>query len=498
MAVDILFIHPGNHSGTYQALAVEFTAIAPPAWTLLLAGALRNRGIGTAIHDVNAEGWDSAILHSLIERHRPRLVAILVYGHNPSASTQTMPAARRILLDLKAAEPDLPVALGGTHPSALPERTLREEAADYVVQGEGFHTLADLVGHLDGTVSLDAVRGLWYRKDGVATQAAPAPVIDDLDAAMPRYEWELLPPLSTYRAHNMHCFDDFRRSETPDFSDVRSPYAVLHTSLGCPYACHYCCVHAVFGKPGIRYWPLERVLGWIDELVGRHGVRNIRIEDELFILSRKRIEAFCDRLIERKYDLNLWAYGRVDTIERSLLDKMARAGIRWICLGIESGNEGVRLDVSKRIAGDIRETVRAIRGSGIRVLGNYMFGLPGDTMASMRETLALARELNTEFANFYSVMAYPGSPLHEESARVPGLLPDGWEAYSQHGYLTTPMPTRHLSSAEVLRFRDEAFIEYHSSPVYLDMVRNTFGEPVVRHIEKMLAIPVKRRLLETS
>ncbi|HEY5997423.1 MAG TPA: cobalamin-dependent protein, partial [Candidatus Deferrimicrobiaceae bacterium] len=245
MAVDVLFIHPGNHSKSYQALAAEFTAIAPPAWALLLAGALRNRGIGTAIHDVNVEGWDDDILRSLLARHAPRMVAIIVQGHNPSASTQTMPAARRIALDLKRIEPDLPLAFGGTHPSALPSRTLDEEPVDYVLQGEGLYTLEGLVGHVKGTLDIESVRGLWYRKDGAATPTAPAPVIADLDAEMPRYEWDLLPPLAAYRAHNMHCFDEFRLSERADFSDVRSPYAVLHTSLGCPYACHYCCVHAL-------------------------------------------------------------------------------------------------------------------------------------------------------------------------------------------------------------------------------------------------------------
>ncbi|HEY3490946.1 MAG TPA: radical SAM protein [Candidatus Deferrimicrobiaceae bacterium] len=498
MGIDILFIHPGNHAKTYQALAAEFTAVAPPAWTLMLACGLRDRGIETAIHDVNVEGWDADILRDLLEKHRPRLVSILVYGHNPSASTQTMPAARRIVLDLKAAEPDLPVALGGTHPSALPQKTLAEESADFVIQGEGLHTLEDLVGHLRGKRDLGAVRGLWYRKDGIATPGAPIVQIADPDSELRSCDWGMLPPLTAYRAHNMHCFDDFQRSETPDFSDVRSPYAVIHTSLGCPYDCDYCCIHAVFGKPGIRYWSLDNVLGRIDDLVMRHHVRNIRIEDELFILSGKRVEGFCDRLIERNYDLNLWAYGRVDTIDPALLDKMARAGIRWICLGIESGNEAVRRGVRKKISGDIREVVRLIRNSGIRVLGNYMFGLPDDTIGSMQETLALARELNTEFANFYSVMAYPGSRLYEQAAAVPGVVPDAWEGFSQHGYHTAPLPTKTLSPAQVLKFRDEAFLAYHSDPAYLAMIRSAFGDAVVRHLEKMLSLPVKRRLLEES
>jgi anaerobic magnesium-protoporphyrin IX monomethyl ester cyclase len=495
MSTDILFIHPGNHKKNYQDLANEYTAIATPSWTSLLAGSLRSQGIATAVYDVNVDGWDDETAGQVVSASKPRAVVIMVYGHNPSASTQTMPAAGAIARSLKKYNKDIPILMGGTHPSALPQRTLREEAVDYVIQGEAAISLREFAGFLDNKRDLKDVPGLWYKLGAEPVFSGPAPIVEDLDAVLGDYAWDLLPPLDKYRAHTMNCFQDFEKSLQDDFVDVRSPYVAMNTSLGCPYNCDYCCINALFGKPRIRYWSLEKVLSWLDELVKRYRVRNIRFDDELFILSQQRIERFCEMIIERGYDLNLWVYGRVDTVKPALLAKMKRAGINWICLGIESANEKVRSNVNKNIRGDVRDTVKAIQAHEIYVLGNYMFGLPQDSQATMEETMRQAMELNCEFVNFYSVMAYPGSRLYGRAEKQ-GLVPKNWECFSQHSYETQPLPTDHVAAADVLKFRDEAFYRYFSSPGYLAMMSRRFGSKVRRHLEKMIEIKIKRKLLE--
>ncbi|MBI5098526.1 MAG: B12-binding domain-containing radical SAM protein [Nitrospirae bacterium] len=494
---DVLFIHPGDHKKTYQDLSKEFTAVATPAWTLLLADYSRRKGYATVVYDVNVEGWDENEAHRLLSKYDPELVVLMVYGHNPSASTQTMPAAGRIARDIKKYNKDVPIAMGGTHPSALPEKTLEDEDIDYVIQGEGAYTIESLLKYLKGGVGIKDVKGLWYIDDTYVKFTSPADTIKNLDEELENYAWDLLPDIRNYRAHNMHCFQDFEESKKDDFSDVRTPYVAMNTSLGCPYSCNYCCINAIFGKPGVRYWSLEKVLSWIDMLVNKYGVRNIRLDDELFLLSPARIERFCDLIIERGYDLNFWVYGRVDTIREALLKKLKKAGVNWICLGIESANEKVRKDVNKNIRQDVKDTVKLIQAHDIYVLGNYMFGLPEDDMDTMRETLEQARDINCEFVNFYSVMAFPGSKLYECACQNKWRLPENWGGFSQHGYETRPLPTKYLSARDVLKFRDEAFYEYYMNPAYLDMTEKRFGGKVRRHIEKMLDIKIRRKLLET-
>jgi len=491
MKVDILFIHPGNQKKTYQDLANEFTAIAPPSWTSLLAGSMMRKGKTVAVYDANLRGWTDKMPTALIGEFNPELIVIMVYGHNPSASTQTMPAAGMIANDIKKYNKDIPIAMGGIHPSALPEKTLREEKIDFVIQGEGIYTISELHDYLSGKRKLEDVRGLWYKKDKIPLFTCGAPVTKDLDNELPGYYWEILPDLNFYRAHNMHCFQYFEDSKMIDFSDVRSPYVAMNTSLGCPYNCSYCCINSIFGKSGIRYWSIEKVLSWFDDLVER-GVKNIRIDDELFILSPNRVERLCDALIEREYNLNIWVYGRVDTIHNKLLNKLYRAGISWICLGIESGNQNVASSVNKRIHKNVKEVVRSIQNHGIYVLGNYMFGLPEDNLDTMQQTLDLAIELNCEFANFYTVMPLPGSALYKSSQ----TNSEKWQEYSQHSYETRPMPTKYLTPKEVLQFRDNAFYSYYKNENYLNSIEKKFGLKTRQHIEKMTSIPIRRKLFE--
>jgi radical SAM superfamily enzyme YgiQ (UPF0313 family) len=242
------------------------------------------------------------------------------------------------------------------------------------------------------------------------------------------------------------------------------------------------------------------VIKEIDILVNKYGVKNIKFVDEMFVLNRNHVIGICDRIIERGYDLNIWAYARVDTVKGEFLDKLNRAGFRWLALGIESGSKHVRDGVEKGRFGSIEiiKTVKDIQEAGINVIGNYIFGLPDDTHESMQETLDLAVETNCEFANFYCAMAYPGSKLYAMAIENGWALPDSWIGYSQHSYDTLPLRTETLTSAEVLKFRDEAFQKYFTNPRYLDMVRKKFGEDVVVHLKEMTKIKLNRKLLSES
>lgn len=476
--LDLVLLNPGNRSQLYQKLGADYAGIEPPLWIGLMATFLRRRGYGVEILDVDAEAWTPQEAARRTAELKPRLAAVIVFGANPSASTMKMGSAGEICRALRDGAPDVKTLLGGVHVSALPRRTLEEEAVDFVCEGEGPHTLQALIEVLRaGRGDYDKVPGLWYRQEGDVAHTAPAPLIQDLEGEMPGVAWDLL-PMAKYRAHNWHCFDDLER---------RSPYGVVYTSLGCPFKCTFCCINAPFGKPSIRYRDPAGVVREIDHLVTRYGVRHIKIIDEMFVLDGPHVEAVCDGLAALGHDLNIWAYARVDTVKEPLMDRMRRAGIRWLAYGIESADKKVRDGVVKRFTDATVESAMAMtRRAGIHVIGNYIFGLPDDDLDSMQATLGLAKSLNTEFANFYCAMAYPGSRLHGEAVREGMRLPDRWQGYSQHAEDMLPLPTRHLSAGEVIRFRDQAFRDYFSDPRYLALVRTTFGPGVEAHVKAML------------
>src|SRR5262249_17354398 len=155
-------------------------------------------------------------------------------------------------------------------------------------------------------------------------------------------------------------------------------------------------------------------------------------------------------------------------------------GFTWLAFGIEAANPRVRDDVQKGFdQDDIFRTIEQVRAAGIRVIGNYIFGLPEDDLETMQQTLDLAIDLNCEFGNFYCAMAYPGSPLYREAVANGWALPKTWNGYSQHAVDSLPLPTKYLTSAQVLRFRDAAFQTYYTHPRYLEMVEETFGPATV-------------------
>ena len=494
--IDVVLVHPGSRSQIYQALGADLAAIEPPVWAGLMATFLRHHGFTVSIIDAEADELTPEETARRANALEPLLTAIVVYGHQPSASTQNMTAAGAICKALRRERPDLKSVLVGVHVAALPERTLREEAADFVAGGEGPTTLLELVEALKAgeTPQLGHVHGLWYREGGAVRSNPAAPLVKDLDGEMPEVAWDLL-PMEKYRAHNWHALDGLQRQ----------PYAAIYTTIGCPYHCQFCCIQAPF-KSGekqlglkeatnsYRFWSVPAVTAQIDRLVREYGVRNIKIADEMFVLNPRHVSGICDAIIERGYDLNIWAYARVDTVREEMVDKLKRAGFNWLAFGIEAANARVRDDVQKGFGQeDIFRTINRVRQAGIHVIGNYMFGLPEDDLETMQETLDMALELNCEFANLYSAMAYPGSVLYQTALREGLPLPERWSGYSQHAVDTLPLPTKYLSGAEVLRFRDHAFQIYFSSPRYLEMIERRFGPETVAHLRQMMSHKLARQ-----
>ena len=486
--MDIVLINPGDRRQVFQELGDDYSAIEPPFWIAVIAAYFRNNGFNVAVIDANAENILPEETAERVNNLNPLLTAVIVYGSQPSASTQNMTIAGKICKAIKE-NTSSKIAIGGLHPSALPEQTLTEESVDFVIEGEGPYTLKSLLYALkNNTSDYSAVPGLWYYKDVNIKNNPRAPLIKDLDEVLPVAAWDLL-PMKKYRAHNWHCFDDIEN---------RMPYGAIYTSLGCPYSCVFCCINAPFGKSGIRYRSPDLIMEEIDLLTNNYGIRNIKIVDELFVLNEKHYMTIVDMLIERNYALNIWAYARVDTVKPENLRKMKKGGINWLALGIESANPDVRDGAEKRMrVKDIGNVVQAIQDEGIRVIGNFIFGLPDDNLETMQETLGMALDLNCEFANFYCAMAYPGSKLYEIAIKEGWELPNEWHGFSQHSYETFPLPTRYLTAKEVLVFRDNAFHQYFKAQTYLDMIERKFGRKLREHIRRMTEVRLKRRLLES-
>tara|TARA_B100001996_G_scaffold377697_1_gene360717 strand:- start:3129 stop:4646 length:1518 start_codon:yes stop_codon:yes gene_type:complete len=494
--IDALFITPPSRLEVYQGLANDYAAIEPPVWSSLIANYLIKKGYTAEILDAEAENLTHEQTAERIAERKPKLAVFMVYGQQPSASTQCMPGGRKTCSKLnKITSKDIKSVVIGTHASALPKKTLEEEPYTYVCQGEGPLTVIELIKFLSGkTKDIKKIPGLWYMdKDKQVSSNPSAKMFEDLDNDLPGQAWKLL-DMKKYKAHNWHTFG---RLET-----INS-YASLQTSLGCPFKCTFCCINAPFERNTIRFWSPKHIIGQVKTLVEDYNITNIKIPDEMFVLNPKQVTGICDEIINSGYGkvLNFWAYARIDTLnDDEMLRKMLKAGIRWLALGIESSSKHVRDGVVKgRFDNfDIEGIVKKVRDMGFYVGANYIFGLPDDNFDSMKETLDLSLRVNSEWSNFYSGMAYPGSQLYPMAKNKKWALPDdksgpGWIGYSQHSYETLPLRTENIKGSEVLEFRDKAFNTYFKNQNYLSMIKKTFGDHTVSHIEKMSSHKLKRK-----
>lgn len=501
--LDVLFVSADSSADAYQDLSKNFSAIEPPTWALLLAQSCRSKGFGVSILDCAAERLRDELAVARIAGHKARLICFVVYGQNPNSGTTNMIGATRLARSLKEEHPDARTCFVGSHTSALPSEVLALSEVDFVLLNEGVYALHDLL-KTDLEARIEQVKGIGYKVDGNPVLNPPERVVpsDRMDEDLPGMAWDLLPyrekPLDLYRAHFWHA--EFNH-------DLRTPFASMYTSLGCRFKCDFCMINIVnrtsdapsataADSTGMRFWSPEFMLGEFERLADL-GVETIRIADEMFFLDKRYFGPLIDGLAERNMGLRMWAYSRVDTVRERYLEQFQKAGIDWLALGVEAGSQEIRREVSKGSYEDvnIRKIVSSVRAEGMNVISNYIFGFPDDTVKSMQETLDLAMELNTEMANMYPCQALPGSPLYYKAKANGWKLPDSYSGYGFLSYDSEPLPTRHLSAAEVLKFRDEAWNTYFTNQPYLDLVEQTFGKPQRENVESMTRIRLKRKLL---
>jgi anaerobic magnesium-protoporphyrin IX monomethyl ester cyclase len=256
-------------------------------------------------------------------------------------------------------------------------------------------------------------------------------------------------PMEKYRAHNWHCLGGI----------PRSPYASIYTSLGCPFNCYYCNIHTLYNSREVQFRPIGSILAEIETLVVNYKVRNIKFWDELFALKEERVITICECLAD--YDLNIWAYARLDTITERMLKSMYKGGVRWLGYGFESISDPKFVDRTEDI-------IKMTRDAGINIMANFMFGLPNQILSSDMIALEFAMKHLFEFVNFYVARPYPGSQWYAD------IKPStAWNDYSQFSKAPTT-------------FRDRAFNAYFNNPDYLSMVERKFGIEGVKDIKAML------------
>lgn len=365
----------------------------PSFGLLCLAAVARRAGHIVRVIDASADNLGPTETLKAILDFKPDLAGL-------SATTAGIAACGELAQALKQAVPDLPVVIGGCHVSAIPEETLIEfPAFDLAVIGEGESTLLDLLEcrQAGAPLPVDLPGTVTRNPGGPVRRNPPRELIADMDS-LPLPAWDLLP--------------GFPRAYSPSPLRVRRwPCASVVLTRGCPNRCVFC-DRSVFGNRCRGYSP-SRAVQLLRDLRDNHGVREILIEDDTFVIVKERVRSFCEELIAARLDLSWSCLGRADRIDLDLLKLMRRAGCWHISFGIESGDPEILKAMHKHLdLVQIRQALAWSRAAGLRTKGFFIVGFPRESADSLRKTKELACDLPLDDISVMQMTPFPGSELY--------------------------------------------------------------------------------------
>jgi anaerobic magnesium-protoporphyrin IX monomethyl ester cyclase len=365
-----------------------------PLGLAYLAACLRQNDIAVEIIDAWAAGISFDKLADEISRRAPAVVGVTMMSPFYGAAMKTVDTVKK---NCAAA-----IIVGGPHPSALPKQCLDDnQHIDFVVIGEGEHTLVELIATLNNAKkTVGDIKGLAYRKNDkiiVTGRAAPIKNLDDLP-----FPARALLPFKKYCTH-------------PPYGK-RNPYMTLITSRGCPYGCSYCS-KSVFGR-NYRAMSPTRVVAEVKHIVNKYGIREIHFYDDDFTLDMNRAAKICDLITAERLNVSWSCTTRVDLINAGLLKKMKQAGCWLISYGVESGDATILKKVKKGYTlEDIKSAFDLTKRNGIRTVAYFMAGLPGETVKTMQKSIDFSIALKPDFVSWGITALYPGSGLYENAQK---------------------------------------------------------------------------------
>lgn len=332
---------------------------------------------------------DSGHILGQIEAERPGLVAFSVVTDELQWGLKW---ARRIKERLGVS-----TVFGNVHPTFHPKEVLAESCVDFVVRGEGEHTLLELVEALEGKRKLSEVLGLGYKEGGEIRLNGMRPLIEDLDT-LPFPDKDLYYRSMPYLDHG---------------------YTTM-SGRGCPYRCTFCDnnTSAVLYRKevGVQKWTRrhspEYVVNEILWAKERYGIKHVRFNDEDFSYGKRWIREFT-KIYKEKCGIPYFAWVYPNTIDDEIAGLLAASGCDAVEMGIQSGAEHLRKEVLHRHTKDsqIVDSMRALRKAGIRATVDVIIGLPTETKEDLDATVRLLAEGRPWHIYAFWLRYYPSTEI---------------------------------------------------------------------------------------
>ncbi|MEW6743420.1 MAG: radical SAM protein [Planctomycetota bacterium] len=418
-----------------------------PIYLAYQVALLRQAGADVVFIDAVVDELDIERFARRATEGGPRLV---VLECSTPSIRYDLESARRV----KELSPTTAVVLVGSHATVFSRELMQaNEAIDAVARGEFDEVVVSAYRALTGEGSLAAISGLTYRLGNQVVVNPDAPGVQDLDA-MP--------------------FPDRERVRTERYGQANFTGRISTTvisSRGCPYKCTFCLWPQTLTGRKVRYRSAGSVLDEIEEAVKRYGVSEVYFDDDTFSLNQRRVLAICDELVRRRLNVRWIAQCRADDLDREVLRAMKAAGCHTLRIGVESGSQELLDRMKKAISLErVKKCFDEVDAAGIKGMAFFLFGIPGETEQTIRQTIDFAKSLRAHHAQFAVAIPNPGTELFDECKAKGWLRVNDWEDYAAQRCL---VETDLLSAGAVDEARIRAYREFYFRPAYMWRVLRT-------------------------
>lgn len=400
--MEICFINPpfkpefGKFSRESRSPAIGHSGVLYyPLWLIYAAAVVEKEGFEVTFVDAPAKRMDVDRCLDVIEEKscEPKLFVL-------DTSTPSINSDLNFAKLLKEKFNKSFIVLVGTHPTATVEETLNNsDAIDAIARKEYDYIIRDLAICLNQNGQLDYVKGLSYKNGGEIIHNLDRELIENLDD---------IPYASKFIKKHLDIYDY-------SFPAATFPAIQIFTGRGCPARCNYCVYPQVIHGHIYRKRSVENVVNEFQYIADNFpDIKEIVIEDDTFTIDKKRVVDICDLLIQKGLNKRFsWLCNARVNLDYETMKKMKAAGCRLLIPGIESFNQTILNNIRKGTnLEEIKTYIYNAKKAGLLVHACYMVGNKGETQETMEKTLAAALRFNTDTAQFFPLIPYPGTEVY--------------------------------------------------------------------------------------
>lgn len=419
-----------------------------PTWLAYATGVLEAAGHSVRLIDCPPNGLDVAYVLETVRDFKPALIVL-------DSSTPSLANDLAVADEIKKALPSAFVMMVGLPVSSEPSKAFeRSSHIDAVARREYDYTVRDLAAVLEQGGNLKGVLGVSYRADGVVTHNPDRPYIENLDE---------LPYVSSVFKKHLRVEDYF-------YAHLQYPMVSIFTSRGCPAQCVWCMYPQVFYGHAFRHRSPENIAGEF-RYIAEHlpQVREVLIDDDTFTIKIPHVRRTCELLIEAGNRIPWTCEVRVNNLDYETIAMMKKAGCRLLVAGFESGNNQILKNIKKGTTAEQgwRFTADA-RRAGVLVHGCFVAGQPGETRATLNETLNYALDLDLDTAQFFPMQVYPGTEAFAWAQKNNYLTTTNYaEWVTKDGLHSTVIDLPDLSHNDLVAWCDFARRRFYLRPKYI-------------------------------